>query len=71
MARAEFESAKNGLWLVKGTKASLHIITPRGIYVAPTAQKGKARRNEVLKQGIQEGLSPAATCVSLGLQPRA
>lgn len=42
MARAEFESAKNGLWLVKGIKASLHIITPRGIYVVPIAQKGKA-----------------------------
>lgn len=42
MARAELESSKNGLWLVKGVKASLHIITPRGIYIVPTAQKGKA-----------------------------
>lgn len=41
MARAELESAKNGLWLVKGVKASLRIITPRGIYVVPIAQKGK------------------------------
>lgn len=41
MARAELESAKNGLWLVKGVKASLRIISPRGIYVVPIAQKGK------------------------------
>lgn len=42
MARAELELSKNGLWLVKGVKAGLHIITPRGIYIVPIAQKGKA-----------------------------
>lgn len=32
--------------------AGLSIITPGGVYTVPVARKGKARRNEVLMQGI-------------------
>lgn len=77
MARAELESSKNGMWSVKGVEASLRIMPPRGVYIVPIAQKGKARRDEVLMQGIQEGLSPAANVCpfgavaqGLGRQPR-